>query len=112
MACHRFGRTDGDFVGVLAKHLLDRARLAYVADVRGSRMGVDIVNLIRRYPGMLQRTLHCNVRWSMPGYRRIRFTISTPMRLPRTSATYARRARSSRCLASTPTKSPSVLPNR
>src|SRR4029077_17048338 len=43
----------------LAKYLLDRARLAYVANVRGSRMGVDIVNLIRRYPGMLQRKLHC-----------------------------------------------------
>src|SRR5438132_1944355 len=68
MGCHRFGRTDGDFVGVLAKHLLDRTRLAYVADVCGSRMGVDIVNLIRRYPGMLQRTLHCArralaIRW-------------------------------------------------
>src|SRR5437867_10844307 len=59
MAGHRFGRTDGDCVGVLAKYLFDGARLAYVADVRGSRMGVDIVNLIRRYPGMLQSTLHC-----------------------------------------------------
>src|SRR5437899_297246 len=47
MAGHRFGRTDGDFVGLFAKYLLDRARLAYVADGRGSRMGVDVINLIR-----------------------------------------------------------------
>src|SRR5262249_51975316 len=47
MAGHRLGRTDGHFIGVLAEYLLDRARLAYVADVRGSRMRVDVINLIR-----------------------------------------------------------------
>src|SRR6266480_121681 len=38
MAGHRLGRTDGHFIGVLAKNLLDRARLALAIRRRRSHM--------------------------------------------------------------------------
>src|SRR6476660_10601644 len=58
MAGHRFGGADGNPISAVAEHLFDRARLADVADVGGSGVRVNVINLVRRYAGVLERELH------------------------------------------------------
>jgi len=43
---HGFGRADGDFVGVFAKHLPDRTGFLNIARQRGSAVSVDVVYIL------------------------------------------------------------------
>ena len=48
VAGHRFGRTDGNVVGVFAKNLLDRQRFKLVVVRRRSSVSVDVADLFGR----------------------------------------------------------------
>ena len=43
---------------MLAEEALDGGGLDFVADGRGGPVGVDVVNLFRPHPGVLERRLH------------------------------------------------------
>src|SRR4029077_9709362 len=58
MAGHRFGRTDRNFVRLLAKNLFDRLSFADVAETGGSGVGVDVIDVAGRDLCMIERQLH------------------------------------------------------
>src|SRR6266513_3875511 len=70
MARHRFSRADGNFGGVSAEDLLNRAGLANIADVGRGCMGVDVINLAGRNTCMFERQLHSACRTFAVWWRR------------------------------------------
>src|SRR6266516_2715196 len=58
MSGYRFCGTDGHLVSVIPEDLLDGTSLANVPDIGGGCMGIDVINLIGRYAGVLERELH------------------------------------------------------
>src|SRR5438067_13786184 len=70
MARHRFSRADGNFGGVFAEVLLNRAGLANIADVGRGCMGVDVINLAGRNTCTFERQLHSACRTFAVWWRR------------------------------------------
>src|SRR5207248_9321950 len=58
MAGHRFGRTDRDTLRAGPEYGLNRARFGDIAQPGRSRVGVNIIDVIDRKPGVLERELH------------------------------------------------------
>src|SRR5947207_11784398 len=70
MARHRFSRANGNFGGVFAEDLLNRAGLANIADIGRGCMGVDVINLAGRNTCMFERQLHSACRTFAVWWRR------------------------------------------
>lgn len=58
MAQHRFGRTDGQLVGMVAKTRLDGLGLCGIVETSGGPMRVDIIHLLGTQPSTPQSELH------------------------------------------------------